>query len=71
MADVGRRPHHRFGHVVLVALCRGRAAAYLLSRIPTLPPWFVELLIKVTADVPGTTSFDGAAVRRLQIRLFQ
>ena len=47
------------------------AAAYLLSRIPTLPPWFVELLIKVTADVPGTTSFDGAAVRRLQIRLFQ
>lgn len=47
------------------------AGAYLLSRIPTLPPWLVEFLIKVTVDVPGTTSFDGAAVRRLQIRLFQ
>jgi subtilisin family serine protease len=47
------------------------AAAYLLSRIPTLPPWFVELLIKLTVDVPGTTSFDGAPIRRLQIRLFQ
>ena len=47
------------------------AAAYVLSRIPTLPPWFVELLLKVTVDVPGTTSFDGAAIRRLQIRLFQ
>ena len=47
------------------------AAAYLLSRLPTLPPWFVELVVKVTVDVPGTTSFDGAAIRRLQIRLFQ
>jgi subtilisin family serine protease len=47
------------------------AGAYLLSRIPTLPPWLVEFLIKVTVDVPGTTSFDGAAIRRLQIRLFQ
>ncbi len=47
------------------------AGAYLLSRIPTLPPWLVEFLIKVTVDAPGTTSFDGAAVRRLQIRLFQ
>ena len=47
------------------------AAAYLLSRLPTLPPWFVELIIKVTVDVPGTTSFDGAAIRRLQINLFQ
>ena len=47
------------------------AAAYILSRLPTLPPWFVELLIKATVDVPGTTSFDGAPIRRLQIRLFQ
>jgi len=47
------------------------SAAYLLSRIPTAPPWFVELVLKVLADVPGTTSFDGAAVRRLQIRLLQ
>ena len=47
------------------------AAAYVLSRIPVLPPWFVEFLLKVTADVPGTASVDGAAIRRLQIRLFQ
>ncbi len=47
------------------------AAAYLLSRIPTLPPWLVEIVIKVTADVPGTRSFDGAAVRRLQIKSYQ
>jgi hypothetical protein len=43
----------------------------VLSRLPTLPPWFVEFLLKVTVDFPGTTSFDGAAIRRLQIRLFQ
>jgi subtilisin family serine protease len=47
------------------------AAAYLLSRFPTLPPWFVELVIKLTVDFPGTTSFDGAPIRRLQIRLYQ
>jgi subtilisin family serine protease len=47
------------------------AGAYLLSRIPTLPPWFVELVIKLTVDIPGTTSFDGAPIRRLQIRRFQ
>ena len=45
-------------------------AALLLSRIPTLVPWQVEYLLRVTADVPGTTSLDGAAIRRLQVKYF-
>jgi subtilisin family serine protease len=45
-------------------------AALLLSRAPTLVPWQVELLLRLVADVPGTTSLDGAAIRRLQIKYF-
>jgi len=46
------------------------AAALLLSRIPTAPPWYIEFLIKLTAVSTGTTGFDGAPIRRLDIRLF-
>jgi subtilisin family serine protease len=46
------------------------AAALVLARAPTAPPWLVELVLKYTADVTGTTSFDGAPIRRLQVRLF-
>ena len=45
-------------------------AALLLSRAPTLVPWQVEFLLRLVADVPGTTSLDGAAIRRLQIKYF-
>lgn len=45
-------------------------AALLLSRAPTLVPWQVELLLRYVADVPGTASSDGAAIRRLQIKYF-
>lgn len=45
-------------------------AALLLSRAPTLVPWQVEFLLRLVADVPGTLSFDGVAIRRLQIRYF-
>lgn len=45
-------------------------AALLLSRAPTLVPWQVELLLRLVADVPGTKSLDGAAIRRLQIKYF-
>jgi subtilisin family serine protease len=45
-------------------------AALLLSRVPTLVPWEVEYLLRLVADVPGTLSFDGAAIRRLQIKYF-
>jgi subtilisin family serine protease len=45
-------------------------AALLLSRAPTLLPWQVEVLLRLVADVPGTTSIDGAAIRRLQIKYF-
>ncbi len=46
------------------------AAVLLLSRAPTAPPWFIELVIKVTAAVPGTLSFDGATIRRLDAHLY-
>jgi subtilisin family serine protease len=46
------------------------AAALLLSRIPTAPPWYIEFLIKLTAVSTGTTAFDGAPIRRLDVRLF-
>jgi len=45
-------------------------AALLLSQLPTLVPWQVEYLLRYAADVPGTTSSDGAAIRRLQIKYF-
>ena len=45
-------------------------AALLLSRVPTLLPWQVEVLLRLVADVPGTTSSDGAPIRRLQIKYF-
>jgi aqualysin 1 len=45
-------------------------AALLLSRIPTLLPPQVEFLLRYAADVPGTTSSDGAPIRRLQIKYF-
>jgi subtilisin family serine protease len=45
-------------------------AALLLSRVPTLLPWQVEYLLRVLADVPGTTSSDGATIRRLQVKYF-
>jgi subtilisin family serine protease len=46
------------------------AAALLLSRIPTAPPWYIEFLLKLTAVSTGTTAFDGAPIRRLDVRLF-
>lgn len=46
------------------------AGALLLSRGPWLTPASVEFLLRYAADVPGTTSRDGAAIRRLQIRYF-
>jgi aqualysin 1 len=45
-------------------------AALLLSRAPTLTPAWVEFLLRYVADVPGTFSKDGAAIRRLQIKYF-
>ena len=45
-------------------------AALLLSRAPDLVPWQVELALRYVADVPGTTSLDGTAIRRLQIKYF-
>jgi subtilisin family serine protease len=46
------------------------AAALLLSRIPTAPPWYIEFLIKLTAVSTGTTAADGSPIRRLDVRLF-
>jgi len=46
------------------------AAALLLSRIPTAPPWYIEFLLKLTAVSTGTTAFDGTPIRRLDVRLF-
>jgi subtilisin family serine protease len=46
------------------------AAVLLLSRAPALTPPVVEFLLRVVADVPGTLSKDGAAIRRLQVRYF-
>lgn len=46
------------------------AAALLLSRLPELPPWYVELVLLVTAETPGTVSKDGRPVRRLSVRLY-
>jgi subtilisin family serine protease len=46
------------------------AAALLFSQIPTAPPWYIEFLIKLTAVSTGTTAFDGAPIRRLDVRLF-
>ncbi len=46
------------------------AAALLLSRTPTLTPPQVEFVLRLLADTPGTFSSDGAAVHRLQVRLF-
>lgn len=45
-------------------------AALLLSRAPTLVPWQVEFVLRLVADVPGTTSRDGTAIRRLQVKYF-
>jgi subtilisin family serine protease len=45
-------------------------AALLLSRAPTLVPWQVGFLLRLVADVPGTASLDGAAIRRLQVKYF-
>jgi subtilisin family serine protease len=45
-------------------------AALLLSRVPTLSPPVVEYVLLVTADLTGTTSKDGAAIRRLNVRYF-
>lgn len=46
------------------------SAALLLSRYPTLTPPLVEYLLLVTGELPGTTSKDGAPVRRLSARYF-
>jgi subtilisin family serine protease len=46
------------------------AAALLLSQWPTLPPWFVELILQLTAETPGTLSKDGRQIRRLSVRVF-
>jgi subtilisin family serine protease len=46
------------------------AAALLLSRFPTLTPPLVELILRLTAEVPGTLSKDGATIRRLSVRLY-
>jgi subtilisin family serine protease len=46
------------------------AAALLLSRNPTAPPWYIEFLLKLTAVSTGATAFDGAPIRRLDVRLF-
>jgi len=46
------------------------AAALILSQWPTLPPWFVELILQWTADTPGTLSKDGRPIHRLSVRVF-
>jgi hypothetical protein len=46
------------------------AAALLLSRYPFLNPPSVEYVLLLTADVTGTLSKDGAAIRRLSVRLW-
>jgi subtilisin family serine protease len=46
------------------------AAALLLSRFPGLNPPSVEYVLNLTADLPGTASRDGAAIRRLNVQLF-
>ena len=44
--------------------------ASVLSRFPTLTPSVVELILRLTAEVPGTPSKDDAAIRRLSVRLY-
>jgi subtilisin family serine protease len=46
------------------------AATLVLSQYPTMPMWYLEGLIEAVADRPGTISFDGAAIKRLAVRLF-
>jgi subtilisin family serine protease len=46
------------------------AAALLLSKATALSPPVVEALLRITTDVPGTLSRDGASIRRLQVRYF-
>ena len=46
------------------------AAALLLSRIPTLPTWAVELVLLATAETPGTVSRDGRVIRRLFVAAY-
>ena len=46
------------------------AAVLLLSHLPALPPWFVELILQWTADTPGTLSKDGRPIHRLSVRWF-
>jgi subtilisin family serine protease len=45
-------------------------AALLLSRFPALTPPQVEYVLLVTGELPGTTSKDGAAIRRLNVQHF-
>lgn len=45
-------------------------AALLLSRYPMLTPPWVEYVLQVTADVPGTLSKDGRTIRRLNVSLY-
>jgi hypothetical protein len=35
-----------------------------------LTPPLVELILRLTAEVPGTLSKDGTAIRRLSVRLY-
>jgi subtilisin family serine protease len=46
------------------------AAALVLAQYPTIPNWLLEWLLEYVADVPGSVSEDGAAIRRLTIRYF-
>ncbi len=46
------------------------AAALFVSRVPSSPPWFTELILELVADVPGTLSKDGRPIRRLQVERF-
>lgn len=43
------------------------AAALLLAQYPFLNPPSVEYVLQLTAESPGTTSKDGAAIRRLSV----
>lgn len=45
-------------------------AALVLARFPTRPAWLVELALLAAGDVPGTTSRDGTAIKRLQVSGF-
>jgi subtilisin family serine protease len=46
------------------------AAALVLSQRPTMPLRYLEGLIDSVADLPGTVAHDGAAIRRLSVRVF-